>query len=164
MVCAHSDVARAQLRLLNAGAQLIDTGNQRAALEHAIAILLGRVPSAFSLGVAGDVRPHVAAGHRGGTFRLLRRRPDDKPPPNGSLAAANAQIGVTRRRHIRRSRYPARLGSAAPRWQICCRLNRFWSVGPALALSLFDGGARDAAGAQAVAAYDHRWRLTGKRC
>ncbi|MGZ3253864.1 MAG: TolC family protein, partial [Burkholderiaceae bacterium] len=32
--------------------------------------------------------------------------------------------------------------------------NRFWSVGPALAMTLFDGGARRAQTDQAIAAYD----------
>ena len=153
-VVARSDVAQAQLQLLNAKAQLIDTGNQRAALEHAIAILLGRVPSAFSLERSETYTLTLPPVTAAVPSELLRRRPDVIAAER-RMAAANAQIGVAVAAY-----YPSITlsGSFGQRGATVADLlslpNRFWSVGPALALSLFDGGARDAARAQAVAAYD----------
>ncbi len=153
-VAARSDVAQAQLQLLNARAQLIDTDNQRAALEHAIALLLGRVPSAFALERSDTYALTLPPVATSVPSELLRKRPDIVAAER-RMAAANAQIGVTVAAY-----YPAITlsGSFGQRGATLSDLfalpNRFWSVGPALALSLFDGGARDAAKAQAMAGYD----------
>jgi NodT family efflux transporter outer membrane factor (OMF) lipoprotein len=71
------------------------------------------------------------------------------------VAAANAQIGVAKAAY-----FPALTlsGSAGYQGSALANLlslpNRFWSIGPALAETLFDGGARDAQTRQARAVYD----------
>ena len=153
-VAARADVAQAELQWLNAKAQRIDGDSQRAALEHAMAVLLGRPPSAFSLPRVGQFTlavPPVAASL---PSELLRRRPDIVAAER-RVAAANAQIGIAVA-----AWYPtlSLSGSFGERGTTLADLaalpNRIWSLGPALALSLFDGGARDGARAQAMAAYD----------
>ena len=133
---------------------MIDTGNQRAALEHAIAILLGRVPSAFSLErsetYALTLPPVTAAV----PSELLRRRPDVIAAER-RMAAANAQIGV--RRRLLSVDHAIRLVWAARRHggRFVVLAQPLLVGGTGAGASLFDGGARDAARAQAVAAYDH---------
>jgi len=153
-VVARSDVAQAQLQLLNARAQLIDTDNQRAALEHAIAILLGRVPSTFALERSETYALKLPAVAASVPSELLRKRPDVIAAER-RVAAANAQIGVTVAAYYPSITLSGSFGQRGANLSDLLSLpNRFWSVGPALALSLFDGGARDAAKAQVVAAYD----------
>jgi len=153
-VVARSDVSQAQLQLLNAKAQLIDTESQRAALEHGIAILLGKVPSAFSLERSEAwtlALPPVAASL---PSELLRRRPDIIAAER-RVAAANAQIGVTIAAFYPSLNLSASFGQRGSTLSDLFSLpNRFWSVGPALAATLFDGGARSAAKAAAEAGYD----------
>ena len=153
-VVAKSDVAQAQSQLLSPQAQLIDSGAQRATLEHSIAVLTGRPPSELTITrVEGYplTLPTVAASM---PSELLQRRPDIAAAER-RMAAANAQIGVAVAAY-----YPT-ISLSGSIGQRCTRLtellslpNRFGSVGPALALSLFDSGARDATKAQAQAAYD----------
>jgi len=91
---------------------------------------------------------------------LLQRRPDIAAAER-RVAAANAQIGVARAAF-----FPALTLSTAAGYRsstlddIVRAPNLFWSIGPALALSVFDNGARraavDSAGfavEQAAAAY-----------
>ena len=153
-VVAKSDVAQAQSQLLSSQAQLIDAGAQRATLEHAIAVLTGRPPGELNITrVEGYplTLPPVAASM---PSELLQRRPDIAAAER-RMAAANAQIGVAVAAYYPTISLSGSLGQRGTTVADLLSLpNRFWSVGPALALSLFDGGARDASNAQALAAYD----------
>jgi len=85
---------------------------------------------------------------------LLERRPDVAAAER-RMAAANAQIGVAISAY-----FPKLLLAAAGGWsstQLSTWFSlpsRFWSVGPELAATLFDGGRRRATTEQARAAYD----------
>jgi NodT family efflux transporter outer membrane factor (OMF) lipoprotein len=85
---------------------------------------------------------------------LLERRPDIAAAERRA-ASANAQIGVAVAAY-----YPdlTLTGSGGYENTSFSRLfelpNRFWSVGPELAETLFDGGARKYAKRQAIAVYD----------
>lgn len=153
-VVAKSDVAQAQSQLLSSQAQLIDTGAQRATLEHSIAVLTGRPPSELSIERVDGYALRLPAVAATMPSELLRRRPDIAAAER-RMAAANAQIGIAVAAY-----YPtiSLAGSVGERGTNLADLfslpNRFWSLGPALALSLFDGGARDASKAQALASYD----------
>ncbi len=153
-VVAKSDVAQAQSQLLSSQAQLIDTGSQRATLEHAIAVLTGRPPSELTVSRVDGyplTLPTVAASM---PSELLQRRPDIAAAER-RMAAANAQIGIAVAAYYPTISLSGSLGQRGTTLADLFSLpNRFWSVGPALALSLFDGGARDASKAQAQASYD----------
>ena len=85
---------------------------------------------------------------------LLERRPDVAVAER-QAAAANAQIGVAEA-----AWFPTLTLSASGGYQnsVLSQLldapSRYWSIGPRLAETLFDGGARRAQSAQARAAYD----------
>jgi NodT family efflux transporter outer membrane factor (OMF) lipoprotein len=150
---ARSDVAQAQTLLESARAQTIDSRLQRAQTEHAIAALLGVLPSAVSIEsipIAGEP-PRLPAEM---PSRLLERRPDIAAAER-RVAAANAQIGVAT------AAFFPTLGISAAGGFETTSLQKllswpagFWSVGPTLAYTLFDGGARRAVKAGAVAGYD----------
>lgn len=155
-VAGRIDVAQAETQLNSTQAQALDLGVQRAQLEHAIALLLGKAPADFALppsaGLPGlpDL-PEIPAGL---PAALLERRPDVAAAERRA-AAANAQIGVAQAAF-----FPALTFSATGGYQnsslsqLLTLPYRFWSVGPALALTLFDGGARSAQKEQAIASYD----------
>ena len=152
-VAAKADVVQAETQLRTAQAQAIDLGVTRAQLEHAIAVLIGKPASSFALPSAplADAPPAVPASL---PSELLERRPDIAGAER-RMASANAQIGVAKAAY-----FPALTLSAAAGYQTASfsqwfsAPSRFWSLGPAIALSLFDGGLRRAQTAQAIAAYD----------
>lgn len=150
---SDEDVAQAQTQLLTATAQETDLGVSRATFEHAIAVLIGKPPANFELGVAPfrPVPPEVPVAI---PSELLQRRPDIAAAER-QVAAANAAIGIARAAY-----YPTITLSAASGLQTSSFTqwftwpSRFWSVGPTLSQTLFDGGARRAATEQAQASYD----------
>ncbi|HXF17203.1 MAG TPA: efflux transporter outer membrane subunit, partial [Burkholderiales bacterium] len=152
-VAAKVDVIQAQTQLKTTQAQAIDLGVLRAQLEHAIALLLGKPASNYSLPPAplAAVAPAVPVGV---PSSLLERRPDIAAAER-RMASANAQIGVAEAAY-----YPSLTISASGGFQSTSFSNwltapsRFWSLGPALAQTLFDGGLRRAQTDQAIAAYD----------
>jgi len=152
-VAARIDVAQAETQLKTTQAQAIDLGVQRAQLEHAIALLIGKAPADFSL-PRTDTLPVLPQIPVDLPSVLLERRPDVAAAERRA-AAANAQIGVAQSAF-----FPALTFSAAGGYQntslsqLLSLPNRFWSLGPALAQTLFDGGARSARKDQAIAAYD----------
>ena len=152
-MAARADVVQAQTQLKTTQAQGIDLGVARAQLEHAIALLAGKPASGFSIPRAplAAVPPAVPAGL---PSELLERRPDIAAAER-RVAAANAQIGVARA-----AIFPSLTLSAATGYQSATMAqwltapSRFWSIGPAMALSIFDGGLRRSQTEQAIAAYD----------
>jgi NodT family efflux transporter outer membrane factor (OMF) lipoprotein len=152
-IAAKVDVVQAEVQLASTQAQLIDNGVGRAQLEHAIALLVGVPASSFSL-PPGPLATTLPAIPVGVPSELLERRPDVAAAER-SMAAANAQIGVAQAAF-----YPTLTLSAAGGYRSAAFADwltapsRFWSLGAALAQTLFDGGLRRAVSDQAIAAYD----------
>ncbi|HZI84916.1 MAG TPA: efflux transporter outer membrane subunit [Casimicrobiaceae bacterium] len=152
-VAGRSDVALAETQLNSTQAQAIDAGVQRAQLEHAIALLIGKPPAEVSIAPEPverkfpDIPPGVPS-------ELLERRPDIAAAER-RVAAANAQIGVAQAAF-----YPTLTLSAAGGFASSSFANllstpaRFWSLGAALAQTIFDAGLRQSQTEQAIAAYD----------
>lgn len=152
-VAAQADVAVSRTQLENTRTQLLALDWQRAQLEHAIAVLTGRPPSAFALNtsqVLGTV-PVIPVGL---PSQLLERRPDVAAAERRT-AEANAQIGVAQAAWFPDLTLSAQAGFRSGQWaQWLVAPASFWSLGPALALTIFDGGARQAQLDQARAGYD----------
>ena len=152
-IASDSDVAQAETQLKTAEAQAIDLRVRRAQLEHAIAVLIGKTPSEFSMPQVGldTLPPDVPLVM---PSALLERRPDIASAER-QMASANAQIGVAKAAFYPTVSIGATAGFASSKasnwldWP-----SRFWSIGPAAALTLFDGRRRRAVSDQAQAAYD----------
>lgn len=157
-VSARVDVAQAETQLKNAQMQAIDLGTSRAQLEHAIALLIGKPASEFSIPArrwdAFSEKRSPAVPAVGIPSQLLERRPDIAAAER-RMAAANAQIGVAKAAYYPTLGLSGQYGVAsAVASGLFGAPNRFWSIGPALAETLFDGGLRRAQTAQAVSVYD----------
>ena len=160
-VAGKVDIVQAETQLLSAQAQSIDLGVQRAQLEHAIAVLIGKAPAEFSVrniessgGASVDWKVAMPIVPVGLPSTLLERRPDIAAAERRA-ASANAQIGVAKAAYFPTLSLSASGGFASPtlsNW--ISAPNRFWSLGPSLAETLFDFGKRGALSDQAVAAYD----------
>ncbi|MGZ4991638.1 MAG: efflux transporter outer membrane subunit [Methylobacter sp.] len=153
-VAAKSDVVQAETQLESVRAQAINLGVQRAAMEHAIAVLTGKAPAELSLAPAPlEVQPPPIPVSL--PSELLERRPDIAAAER-KIAAANAQIGVAKAAY-----YPT-LNLAATNGFQTSTLNtlfksasRYWALGPAgAALTAFDGGAKNAQYKQAIDSFD----------
>ena len=150
-LASSADVAQAQSQLRSTQAQLIEVCISRAQLEHALAVLTGSAPAAF--GVAENAAlPALPQLPELLPATLLERRPDIAASER-RVAAAYAQEGVARYAFFPSLTLSANAGYRGESMaNLVSAPNLFWSVGPALAVSLFDGGARSAAQAQAAAA------------
>ena len=152
-VAARSDVLQAETQLKSAQAQGIEAAVQRAQAEHAIAVLLGKPPSALAI-ARTDALPAAPAVPELLPATLLERRPDIAAAER-RVAAAYARIGVADAAF-----FPALTLSANAGWRATSFADLFnapslfWSLGPALAQTLFDGGARRAASDEARASAD----------
>ncbi|MFZ5528473.1 MAG: efflux transporter outer membrane subunit [Pseudomonadota bacterium] len=152
-VAPQTDVLQAQTQLRSAQAQHIEAGVQRVQYENAIAVLLGQPPSAVQL-PATSVLAEAPGLPALLPSTLLQRRPDIAAAAQ-RVQAAHAEIGVARAAF-----FPSITLDAAAGYRggaidsLLSAPNRFWSIGPALALALFDGGARRSATEQAQARAD----------
>ena len=153
-IAARSDVISAQAQLDAARAQVIDASVQRAQLEHAIAVLVGKAPGGFTLTplpVLASTVPSVPAQL---PAELLERRPDIASAER-AVAAANARVGVQKSAYFPTVSLSADGGyEGSVIRQLFNAPNRFWSVGGNLADTLFDFGRRGAEMAQVRAAYE----------
>ena len=152
-IASAADVAQAETQLKTTQAQATDLGVQRAQLDHAIAILIGRPPAAFGIAVAPlpATPPAIPVGL---PSELLERRPDVAAAER-RVAAANAQIGVAVAAYYPTVTLSATAGfesGSIAKWFMWP--SRFFSVGPAITETVFDGGLRSAQTAEARAAYD----------
>jgi NodT family efflux transporter outer membrane factor (OMF) lipoprotein len=152
-IASQADVALAETQLKTTRAQAIDLGVQRAQLEHAIALLIGKPASEFALAVApfDGAPPAVPVGL---PSELLERRPDIAGAER-QVAAANAQIGVATAAYYPTVTLNAVFGfesGAFSNWLSWS--SRLWSLGAAGTETVFDAGRRRAVTDQAQAAYD----------
>ncbi|MFZ6044898.1 efflux transporter outer membrane subunit [Pseudomonas sp. CR3202] len=152
-IVTRADVAQATTQLKSTQAQAIDLKFQRAQLENAIAVLVGVPPAQFSLAEVDSV-PALPAIPTLLPSQLLERRPDVAAAER-DVMAANAQIGVAKSAY-----FPSLSLSAAGGYRSgslhdwITTPNRFWSIGPEFAMTLFDGGLIRSQVAQAEASYD----------
>ncbi|WP_271412216.1 efflux transporter outer membrane subunit [Pseudomonas sp. Q1-7] len=152
-IVTRADVAQATTQLKSTQAQVIDLKYQRAQLENALAVLVGVPPAEFSLAEVDSVPalPHVPALL---PSQLLERRPDVASAER-NVMAANARIGVAKSAY-----FPSLSLSAAGGYRSgslhdwITTPNRFWSIGPEFAMTLFDGGLIRSQVDQAEASYD----------
>jgi len=146
-------VAQAETQLETTQAQATGVGLTRAQFEHAIAVLVGKPASDFSIPVE-PLKARPPAIPFGLPSQLLERRPDIAASER-LMAQANAQIGIATAAYYPTVTLSAMLGlesTSAATWFTWP--SRFWSVGPALAETLFDAGLRHATVQQFRGAYD----------
>jgi NodT family efflux transporter outer membrane factor (OMF) lipoprotein len=152
-IASQGDVALAKTQLDTAKAQLIDIGVQRAQYEHAIATLTGTPASLFSVqrkSLTG-VPPHIPVGV---PTTLLERRPDIAGAER-QVAAANASIGVATAAYYPSLTLTGSTGLESIRFaDLFSGPSFFWSVGPAIAQTIFDAGATHGRVQEAQANYD----------
>jgi NodT family efflux transporter outer membrane factor (OMF) lipoprotein len=148
-----SEVAQAQTQLETTRVQATDIAVQRAQFEHAIAILIGQPPAAFSLPSAPlNLQPPTIPV--GLPSELLERRPDIAAAER-RVAEANEQIGIAKAAYFPTVMLGASAGfegSSISNWLNWPSL--LWSVGASLTQTLFDGGRRRATSEAALANYD----------
>ena len=148
-----SDVAQARTQLQTTMVQDTDVSVERAQFEHAIAILIGKPPAAFTLAPSPlHVKPRsISAGL---PSQLLERRPDIAAAER-RVAESNEQIGIARAAFfptIALSASAGFEGNSITNWFNWP--SRFWAVGPSAVETLFDAGRRRATSQAALANYD----------
>jgi NodT family efflux transporter outer membrane factor (OMF) lipoprotein len=151
-IVSDADVALAETQLETTRAQAVDLGIERAALEHAIAVLIGQPASTFAL-APGPLQGTPPAVPAGVPSALLERRPDIAAAER-RVAAANSQVGVATAAF-----YPILTLSGAGGFESSSLGNwfatasNFWTIGPAALITVFDAGRRHAVADEARAAY-----------
>jgi len=146
-------VVQAQTTLETAQSSAINVGIARAQFEHAIAMLVGKEASNFSI----PVKPMTMAPPPipiGVPSQLLQRRPDIAAAER-AMAEANAQIGIAYAAFYPNLTLTGQGGfqsSAFGSW--LSWPSRFWSVGASVSQPLFDAGLRRATVQQYIATYN----------
>lgn len=150
---SRATLAQAQMQLESARASALDYQWQRAQLEHAIALLIGKAPAQFSL-PAAKLTATLPAIPQALPAQLLQRRPDIAEAER-NVAAANAAVGVAIAGYYPDLTLSASGGvSSSALHNLLSLPNRVWSLGPSLSGTVLDFGATSAEVEQARAAYD----------
>lgn len=152
-VAGPDAVAQARTQLKSTQADLIDLAWQRAQYENAIAVLMGKAPADFALAATNTIPalPQIPVSL---PSQLLERRPDIASAER-KVMAANSNIGVSRAAYFPDLSLSMSGGYSSSSFSNWIELpNRYWSVGPQLALNLFDAGKRSAEVDRTVAVYD----------
>jgi NodT family efflux transporter outer membrane factor (OMF) lipoprotein len=150
---SQESVSQAATQLQATQAQDTAVGILRAQYEHAIALLTGQPASTFSLSF-GPLEASPPVIPYGVPSQLLERRPDIASAER-AMAQANAQIGIATAAYYPTLSLSASAGleSTSPATWFTWP-SRLWSVGPALAETIFDAGLRGATVQQFRANYD----------
>ncbi len=152
-ISSKGDVAQATTQLDSTKAQLIDLGVQRAQYEDAIATLIGKPASLFKLpkNPLTATPPNIPVAL---PSDLLERRPDIAGAER-RVASANASIGVAVSAYYPSITLSASTGLESIQLsQLFSGPSFLWSVGPALAQTLFNGGATHGQVQEAQANYE----------
>jgi NodT family efflux transporter outer membrane factor (OMF) lipoprotein len=152
-VVGRVDILQAETQLRNARADAADLGRQRAALEHAIAVLVGENPSSFALSKA-EWAPQIPDVPAVLPSALLERRPDIASAER-RVAAANAALGIERAAYFPTLNLSGSAGfGASSLASLFDVASSVWSLGATGLMTLLDFGGRSARVAQARAAYE----------
>jgi len=166
-IAPHSDVYQAETQLASAQSDDLTQARQRAQLEHAIAVLVGKAPADLSIAprLQGPAQytflvPEVPVGV---PSTLLQRRPDIAGAER-RVAAANEQIGIARSAYFPNIGLSASYGTSASKVSELFNASAAaWSFGLSAAQTLFDAGATRARVESARAAHEQavaRYRQT----
>lgn len=154
-IASGLDLARAQNQLEATRSQLNQSQAQRAVLEHALAAMIGESASSFSVTPRPrTMPPRIPSIPTGLPSTLLQRRPDIVAAQM-RVVAAGATVGAAKTAF-----FPSLVLGTQAGWQssdlarFAEMPNLFWAIGPGLAMSLFDGGRRQAQVEQAEGALD----------
>jgi multidrug efflux system outer membrane protein len=152
-VANRLELAMAETELARIEAETIALRRRRGEFEHALAVLLGEMPSQFHLAAAPlDLQPPRLVP--GLPAQLLERRPDVAAAER-RVAAANARIGVAKGAFFPTISLGGNVGAASTslgdlgQWD-----NRVWGLGPSLYLPIFQGGRLSAELKRQSAVYD----------
>ncbi|WP_332847782.1 efflux transporter outer membrane subunit [Massilia sp. S19_KUP03_FR1] len=134
------DLVRAKSELATARAEELALARQRANLEHALAVLLGRPAAQFAAlanPLLADALPAIPAGM---PSTLLQRRPDVAAAQR-ALVAANARIGEARAAMFPALNLSAQGGGASSALSNMLQWSsRSWLLGALMSLPVIDGG------------------------
>ena len=152
-ISTELDVEQAKATLYNAQAQLASFRQNRDEFEHAIAVLVGEPPAAFSIPFhpLDLTPPNIPPGL---PSDLLERRPDVAAAER-RVAAQNAEIGVAVAAYFPVVRLTGSTGFDSGdlgllfNWE-----SRIWSIGPSIEFPIFEGGRIEANVKQQRAAYE----------
>jgi NodT family efflux transporter outer membrane factor (OMF) lipoprotein len=149
----YISVAEAKATLSAAKATAINVGLLRAQYEHAIAMLLGKFPTDFSI----PVKPLIYAAPpipTGVPSQLVERRPDIAAAER-TLAEANATIGIGYGAFFPQVTLSASGGLESATFEHLFDISsRTWSIGPSVSQVLFNGWLYRAELHQYVAQYN----------
>ena len=150
---AELDLARVQTEVAATQSQALALDRRRAQLEHALAVLLGELPSGFTLAQA-EWRGNLPAVPAGIPSTVLTRRPDVSAAQS-AMRAAQLRVGIARSAWFPDVALTANGGFASTdigdlfKWSA-----RSWGIGALLSLPVFDGGRREAGVQNANGAWD----------
>jgi multidrug efflux system outer membrane protein len=134
------DLVRAKSELTTARAEELALARQRANLEHALAVLLGRPAAQFAAlanPLVADALPAIPAGM---PSTLLQRRPDVAAAQR-AMVAANARIGEARAAMFPALNLSAQGGGASSALSNMLQWSsRSWLLGALMSLPVIDGG------------------------
>ena len=149
----QQSVLTARQSLESAQSSAINVGLARGQYEHAVALLLGKPASDFSIPVRAMVygAPAIPTGV---PAQLLERRPDIAAAER-TLAEANAAIGIGYGAFFPQTTLSASGGlESAKLGDLATSPSRTWSIGPSISQTIFDGGLYRAELHQYVATYN----------
>lgn len=145
-------LAQARTQLHGARSSKLDLVWQRAQMENAIAVLIGRSASNFSI-KAVDFKYQLPAIPTAIPSQLLQRRPDVAQAER-TVAAANAAVGVAIAGYYPDVTLTASGGFSSSHWSDLLEWPaRMWSIGPSITETLLDFGRTSAEVRQARASY-----------
>jgi|HubBroStandDraft_4_1064222.scaffolds.fasta_scaffold75594_2 NodT family efflux transporter outer membrane factor (OMF) lipoprotein len=151
---ARSDELQAETTLYNAQANLVDLDAQRAASEHAIAVLTGVPPAELTIAPDPNWGPSVPETPIDVPSTLLERRPDIAASER-LAQAANAQIGVQTAGYFPNITLSGNYGFASSSLSgLFNASNSLWSIGASAVETVFNAGQTSALVREAKASRD----------